>query len=79
MKITIEATDTTATLDGVDCRLWRGISEGGVECLVYVHRIAVREDLDQSDFEAELFAKPAPRPGRVPVLIVIPGSGPRDN
>ena len=81
MKITIESTDETPTLDGVECRLWRGVSEGGVACLVYVHRIAVREDQNPADFEAELFTRPNPvtasERGR-PVVIVI-GPGPRDN
>lgn len=54
MKITIESTDELTHMDGVPVRVWRGTTERGVPCFVFVHRLAVREDLDVADFEREL-------------------------
>lgn len=53
MKITIESTDTIATLDGVKCRLWHGVTEDGTPCAVFVHRIAV-DEAKQAAFDREL-------------------------
>lgn len=64
MKITIENTDqfvTVETRDGskVDAaRVWRGVTEGGVECQVLVTRIAVHRAADNSAFERELREHP---------------------
>lgn len=62
MQVQIESTTELATLDGVLCRLWNGVTADGVPCLVYVHRIAVRDDRDSSQFEKELFAHDPPKP-----------------
>jgi hypothetical protein len=61
MKITIESTDTETEVDGVLCRIWAGVTESGTECVVFVHRIAVHNDEDQSEFERELRENPAPK------------------
>ncbi len=63
MKLTIEATDQVTSLDGVLVRVWHGTTEAGMPCLVFVHRVAVREDKDQAEFQREL-AEQLP-PGRV--------------
>ena len=60
MKIQIEATPHITQLDGVECRAWRGITEDGVECVVLVHRIAVRLDADARRFDRELREKLPP-------------------
>lgn len=71
MKITIESTDQITTLDGVPCRVWKGATEAGVECVVFVHRLAVHKDQDAAQFEREL-AEQLP-PGRhVPLSLVLP-------
>jgi hypothetical protein len=64
MQMQIESTNTLTTIDGVPVRLWEGVTAGGIPCKVYVHRIAVREDQDASQFAGELAeqAKPAIRP-----------------
>lgn len=54
MRIVMTATDVITTLDGVECRLWEGVTANGVRCKVFVHRVAVHNDDDQSQFEREL-------------------------
>lgn len=54
MKIEIEATEQLTRIDGVPVRLWEGITENGVKCKVFVHRIAVHEEEDPGEFEQEL-------------------------
>jgi hypothetical protein len=63
MKIAIESTDVITRIDGVPVRLWEGVTEDGIPCKVFVHRIAVRDDQDSARFEKEL-AEQLP-PGRV--------------
>jgi hypothetical protein len=57
MKITIESTDEIVTIDGVECRHWKGTTENGTPCEVFVHRIAVRDDAKDA-FDRELREKP---------------------
>ena len=47
---------------GVEARLWEGITNRGVRCKVFVHRLAVREDEDQQPFLEELREMPQPVP-----------------
>lgn len=54
MKIVIEATEHTTEIDGVPVRHWRGVTEAGVECDVFVHRIAVHNSKDSAEFERAL-------------------------
>lgn len=54
MKLQIEATDQLTTIDGVPVRYWRGFTEDGREVKVFIHRIAVHNDLDAADFDREL-------------------------
>jgi len=59
MRITIENTDqmvTVETRDGgtVPARVWRGVTDRGVECQVLVIRIAVHRAADNTAFEREL-------------------------
>lgn len=63
MKIVIERTDKIVTLvlgrggSEVPARVWEGITDRGVPCLVYVTRVGVKEGLPASDyktFETEL-------------------------
>jgi hypothetical protein len=63
MKITITSTDQITRIDGVPVRLWEGVTERGVACKVFVHRVAVRSTHDSAQFEAEL--KEMQQPGRV--------------
>lgn len=54
MKITIESTETITRIDGVPVRHWKGVTEDGTPCEVFVHRIAVSNDVDQQAFDREL-------------------------
>ena len=54
MQIQIESTDQITHMDGVPCRVWRGVTADGTECLVFVHRLAVHKAQDASQFEREL-------------------------
>lgn len=61
MKITIESTNTLTEIDRVPVRVWRGVTERGVPCIVFVHRLAVDKAEDAAQFEAELREVPPPR------------------
>jgi len=58
MKVTLESTTKIVTLvvDGksVPARIWEDVTERGIRCHAYVTRIAVHQDDDASQFEAEL-------------------------
>ncbi|MCA9270510.1 MAG: hypothetical protein KDA41_18640 [Planctomycetales bacterium] len=66
MKIQIESTDQVTEINGVPVRLWQGTTEDGVDCHVFVHRIAVAKQDDCSAFERELTEK-LPPPVHVPL------------
>ena len=72
MKAQIEATGDIAIIDGVECRRWRGVTEGGVECEVFVHRIAVHNDDDSSEFDRELSEKLPPAAPAVDLRFLLP-------
>lgn len=63
MQLQIESTDEITSIKNVPVRVWKGFTEHGVPCLVFVHRIAVLNSEDQSQFDREL-AEQLP-PGRV--------------
>ena len=46
MRIQIEPTKHILDVDGVRCRLWQGVTETGVSCVICVHRIIVETDAD---------------------------------
>lgn len=54
MKIAIESTDQITSYGGVAVRVWKGVTEKGTPCFVFVHRIAVSELKDQAEFQKEL-------------------------
>lgn len=54
MKITMTATEILTEIDGVPVRLWEGITEQGVKCKVFVHRLALHKYEDETQFEKEL-------------------------
>ncbi len=54
MRIIIESTEKLTDMDGVDVRVWRGVTQRGTKCHVFVHRLAVLETEDQREFEREL-------------------------
>lgn len=54
MRIQIESTDQITKINDVPVRVWKGTSEAGIDCFVFVHRLAVHKSLDASQFDAEL-------------------------
>ncbi|HEY7233896.1 MAG TPA: hypothetical protein VH539_07085 [Gemmatimonadaceae bacterium] len=61
MRITIESTNMITQYNGARARLWKGVTEKGITCAVFVVGLAVHEAKDQSQFEAELETMPKPR------------------
>lgn len=55
----IESTQTIAHIEGVKCRLWKGLTQKGDPVAVYVHIIMAPEAL-QAEFQAELEEQAAP-------------------
>jgi hypothetical protein len=54
MKIIVENTTKTVTLNGVPARIWEGHTDSGIPVHCYITRIAVKEGLDCTQFEKEL-------------------------
>ena len=54
MQIQIESTEIITSLDGFECRLWKGVTADGIECKVFVHRIAVDQSFDLTQFDRDL-------------------------
>ena len=54
MKAILESTSKMVTMNGVPCRIWEGVSDGGVPFLAFITRVAVKLDADNSQFEKEL-------------------------
>ncbi len=54
VRLTIESTDVTTTIDRVEVRVWEGTTADGIPCKVFVHRIAVANDQDAAAFDREL-------------------------
>jgi hypothetical protein len=45
MRIQIEPTEMLGILDGVECRVWNGVTEDDEQVIVFVHRVASKADL----------------------------------
>lgn len=70
MEIIIKSTDQLTTIDGVPVRYWEGVTAGGVKCKVFIHRIAVHNNDDSSQFDKEL--KEQMQPGRhLPLSMIL--------
>jgi hypothetical protein len=46
MRIQMEPTHMMTTLDGIECRVWNGVTEDDKQVFVFVHRIASREEIE---------------------------------
>lgn len=53
MRLQIESTEKLTTLDGVPVRMWKGVTDQGVECFVFVHRIAAPAE-SAEEFDRQL-------------------------
>lgn len=54
MTITVTSTSKIVNLSGIDCRIWEGVTSGGVKVHCFIPRVAAGEGEDLSQFEAEL-------------------------
>ncbi len=63
MTLMIESTDELTFMDGVPVRVWKGITERGVRCFVFVHRIVAAEKEQKEQLDRDLKVELAP--GRV--------------
>jgi hypothetical protein len=54
MKLTLESTGLIETVNGNACRLWKGKTESGIACHVWIAAIAAPLAADQAEFEREL-------------------------
>lgn len=61
MEIIIVNTERLIAVEGAICRVWDGVTGGGIECDVFVKAIRVRGDADQSAFERDLVEIPEPQ------------------
>ena len=62
MKITIESTSLIVNASGIDCRVWVGQTQSGVQVQALIPRIAALATEDLRQFEAELQEQQAPMP-----------------
>jgi hypothetical protein len=54
MRIQIEPSEILVDIDGVTTRVWNGVTEEGVQCFVFVARVAVRAEDDALDLASVL-------------------------
>ena len=62
MKATIESTEQLVEFSAHNgqARVWKGVTEGGVEFQLLIVRVAVDKDADTAQFERELKEQHAP-------------------
>ncbi len=72
MEIRISPTPVITEINGARARLWKGETDNGVECHVYVIGIAVAEGQDHAAFERELATIPPPAESVVPLYLITP-------
>lgn len=70
MTLTITATETVTTLNGVPARLWEGVTEDGIPCKVFVHRVAVSDLHDSAAFDRRLKAE-LPPAKHLPLALIL--------
>jgi hypothetical protein len=54
VKVTLESTSKTLTVNGVPARLWEGTTERGIRCFAFITRIACPVEADAAEFERDL-------------------------
>jgi hypothetical protein len=54
MEIQLRSTDIVKIINGVECRIWEGVTTSNIPILAFVARIGVEIDHDQTEFLAEL-------------------------
>lgn len=51
MQIVIEPTSDIVLIDGVPCRKWEGVTDGGIPCTVFTRMILVPREEAQREFK----------------------------
>lgn len=57
MRVTAESTEKIVELVArgpMPARIWQAMTDGGVECYLFVARVMVRKDQDTTQFDREL-------------------------
>ena len=57
MKVTLESTTKLVHVNGVECRIWEGTTEGGIQVAAFITIIGADSGADQSEFQRELQEK----------------------
>jgi hypothetical protein len=63
MKMTIEATDEITFIEGIECRTWRGTTEGGHPVDVFICRVSSSSEEALRELKAGLAELPQERRG----------------
>jgi hypothetical protein len=75
MKITIESTTKTVTLNGIPARIWEGTTEAGVLVICYVARISPQthdpDILAVFNVELRQSALPSPEAAAIPLRLIL--------
>lgn len=58
MNAVMVSTAELVELDGVECRVWRAISEAGIPFLAFIHRVAVEDVHNPGQFNDDLRSRP---------------------
>lgn len=54
MNMTIHSTTKIVSVNGVDCRIWEGTTERGVDVVALIPRVMCRVEDDAAEFERDL-------------------------
>jgi hypothetical protein len=71
VKLTIESTNQLTHINGSLTRVWKGKTESGVPCFVFVAVVGVDHSADSAEFDAELARSTAPNEDRIVSLRAI--------
>jgi hypothetical protein len=72
MILRIVSTNEITEISGVRMRVWRGVTPGGIQCTLFVHRIAVHDSQDAAEFDRELSVQLPPAEYFVPLRGILP-------
>lgn len=62
MKAQLESTSKIITVNGIEARVWEGLTENGIRFHAFIVRVGVEKTSDLSQFEAELKETRPPSP-----------------
>lgn len=73
MKLILENTTKTVTMDGVLCRIWEGVTGNGIPCQAYIPRVSVLNFEDATEFDRDLKATrlPSPEAEAIPLRMIL--------